>query len=270
MRYISAICFFLICWIPSFSFAQIPQITADAAIVMNANTHEILFSKNSQKREYPASMTKVMTCMLALENKHLNRIVEISPNAADVECTRVNPGDQVRMVDLLKQMMMVSDNGAATAIGESLAQGDIAYFSQQMNDKAVSLGMNNTHFTNANGMPDRNHYSTAYDMALLMSYALKNKSFRQIIERKEASIYYVYPVNRVESFTSTNELLSDYQGIIGGKTGWTQAAQGCFVAGAERDGKTLVVVVMHSQDDETRFAEARQLLDYGFSQKAKS
>lgn len=248
--------------------AAAPEVTADAAVLMDADTGELLYDKNGDKREYPASTTKVMTCILALESGRLDRIVEVSANAADVESTRLRAGNQARMGDLLQQMMMISDNGAATAVGESLAEGDIDYFAQKMNGKAAALGMTGTHFVNANGMPGSDHYSTAHDIARLMAYAIQNESFRNIIGKESANIYYIRPAGRVEYCETTDELLGSYEGLIGGKTGWTQAARGCFVAAATRGGRTLVAAVLHTSDDETRFSDARALLDYGFAQEA--
>ncbi len=244
---------------------QGPAISADAGIVVDAKTGEVLFAKNADKREYPASMTKMMTCVLALEEAGADELVVASANAADVECTRIHAGDTVRMSDLLRQMMTISDNGAATAVGEAVG-GDIPHFAEKMNAKARELGCTGTHFVNANGMPDSDHYSTAHDMARIMSYALGDTRFRAIIGIDAVRIYYVRPAGRVEFCENTNELLTTYPGCIGGKTGWTNAARGCLAVAAKRNGRTLVAVVMHSQDDESRFTEAARLLDYGFAQ----
>ena len=249
------------------AFAAAPLITADAAIVVDRATGAVLYEKNADKREYPASMTKMMTCLLAIESGRMDSIVQVSPEAADVECTRMEPGDQVVMRDLTKQMMLISDNGAATAVGESLGQGDIDYFAERMNRRAQSLGMASTHFVNANGMPDSDHYTTARDMSRLATAAFENDTFRQIVGTKEANVYYVRPTGRVEHCVNTDELLWSYRGIIGGKTGWTNAARGCLTVAADRDGRELVAVVMHSNDDESRFQEAASLLDYGFAQE---
>lgn len=250
------------------AFAAVPQISADAAIVVDRATGAVLYEKNADKREYPASMTKMMTCLLAIESGRMDSIVQVSPEAADVECTRMEPGDQVMMRDLTKQMMLISDNGAATAVGESLGQGDIDYFAERMNRRAQSLGMMSTHFVNANGMPDSDHYTTARDMSKLAVAAFENDAFRQIVGTKEANVYYVHPTGRVEHCVNTDELLWSYQGIVGGKTGWTSVARGCLTVAADRDGRELVAVVMHSDDDESRFTEAASLLDYGFSKEA--
>ena len=243
-----------------------PEITADAAIVVDTGSGRVLYEKNADKREYPASMTKMMTCLLAIESGRLGSIVEVSPNAAAVECTRMHPGDQIRMQDLITQMMLISDNGAATAVGESLSGGDIDYFAERMNRRATSLGMTNTHFVNANGMPDDDHYSTARDMEKLAAAAFQNQIFRKIVSTKEANIYYVRPAGRVEYCVNTNELLGNYEGMVGGKTAWTSAARGCLTVAADRDSHELIAVVMHSDDDESRFLEAAALLDYGFAQ----
>ena len=250
------------------AFAAAPVISADAAIVVDRGTGAVLYEKNADKREYPASMTKMMTCLLAIESGRMDSIVQVSEEAADVECTRMRPGDQVRMKDLTKQMMLISDNGAATAVGESVGQGDIDYFATLMNRRAASLGMFSTHFVNANGMPDGDHYTTARDMSKLASAAFADDTFRSIVGTKEANVYYIRPAGRVEYCVNTDELLWTYQGIVGGKTGWTNAARGCLTVAADRGGRELVAVVMHSDDDESRFQEAAALLDYGFSKEA--
>ena len=203
-----------------------PEITADAAIVVDTGSGRVLYEKYADKREYPASMTKMMTCLLAIESGRLGSIVEVSPNAAAVECTRMHPGDQIRMQDLITQMMLISDNGAATAVGESLSGGDIDYFAERMNRRATSLRMTNTHFVNANGMPDDDHYSTARDMEKLAAAAFQNQIFRKIVSTKDTNIYYIRPAGRVEYCVNTNELL----GIT---KVWSEARQ---------DGRALPVV----------------------------
>lgn len=251
--------------LPGLAHAAAPEISADAAIVVDRGTGAVLYEKNADKREYPASMTKMMTCLLALENGKPDRIVEASANAADVECTRLRGGEQIRLQDILTQMMLISDNGAATAVGESFGDGDIGYFAQKMNDRAKTLGMTSTHFVNANGMPDENHYTTARDMSKLAMAAFARPDFRQIVGTKQKNIYYIRPAGRVESCENTNELLWSYEGCVGGKTGWTNAARGCLTVAADRNGHELIAIVMHSEDEESRFREAAALLDYGFA-----
>ena len=251
------------------AMAAAPDITADAAIVIDEATGQVLYEKNADKREYPASMTKIMTCILALEKSSPDQLVTVSRYAADVECTRLNPGYTLRMADILQQMMMISDNGAATAVGEAVG-GDEATFAAMMNEKAQAIGAVNTHFVNMNGMPDANHYSTARDMAKIAAYAMHNDAFRQIVGTKAKNIYYIAPQGHKTYCRNTNELLESYPGCTGIKTGWTSAARGCLSAAAKRGDKELIAVLMHSDDDETRFSEAAALLDYGFEQEEEA
>ena len=206
--------------------ASVRSMTADAAILMDARTGEVLYEKNADKREYPASMTKMMTCILSVESGRSDLAVTITPFAADVETTRVRAGEQARLKDLTRQMMLISDNGAALAIAETLG-GSESQFAAMMNAKARAIGAFHTHFVTPNGMPDANPYSTYCE--------------------------------------NTNALLYDYPGCTGLKTGWTRAARGCLAASAMRGGTELIAVVMHSRDENTRASEAAALLDYGFN-----
>lgn len=245
------------------AYAAVPDITADAAVIMDAADGRFLYEKNGTKKEYPASMTKIMTCILSIEKGNPYKTVSVSSNAADVESTALTGGEWLSLGDLQNQMMMLSDNGAATAIAENTA-GSLPAFADMMNEKAKAIGMTGTHFVNANGMPDENHYSTAEDMARLARYAMENKNFRRIVSTKRKQIRYIRPV---EIFTceNSNELLYTYPGATGIKTGWTRAAGGCLAASAIRDNHELIVIVMHSRDTDSRFAEAAELLDYGFA-----
>ena len=251
----------LFIYFPSFA-AEVPPLTADAALLMDADSGTILYEKNSTKKEYPASMTKMMTCILALEKGDPYHMLTISPNAAQVESTELYGGEWIRLSDLTYQMMLISDNGAATAIAEAIG-GNVNHFADMMNEKAKSIGCENTHFVNANGMPDENHYSTAEDMAKIARYGLQNKKFRDIVATKSKQVHYENPQKNLYC-GNTNELLYTYPGCIGIKTGYTRAAAGCLTAAATRNGKTLLVVIMHSKDYDTRFTEAAALLDYGF------
>ena len=156
--------------------AAAPDVTADAAVIMDAGDGRFLYAKNGTKREYPASMTKMMTCLLAIEKGDPYKTVTVSRKAANVVSTALNGGEWLSLGDLENQMMMISDNGAATAIAENVA-GSLPAFADMMNEKAEEIGMKGTHFVNANGMPDEDHYSTAEDMARLARYAMENKTF---------------------------------------------------------------------------------------------
>ena len=180
-----------------------PDVTADSAIVINADTGTVYYEKNADKREYPASMTKVMTLLLSLEKNHPGHIVSVSHHAADVESTSLHTGEWIAVDQLNYLMMLRSDNGAATALGEYIG-GNISGFAQMMNDKAHALGATNTHFVNANGMPDENHYSTARDMSVIVRYGMSLPAFRKIVSTKSCGIplpghrpqgFYITPIN---------------------------------------------------------------------------
>lgn len=262
MKYIYILLTLILYLSPLPSMAEAPFITADAAVIMDGKTGTILYEKNGNKREYPASMTKIMTAILAIEKGNPYKTVVVSRNAADVESTALNGGEWLTLGDLENQMMLISDNGAATAIAENIA-GSLPAFTDMMNEKAKSLGMNGTHFTNANGMPDENHYSTAMDMAKLARYAMENKKFRTLVSTKYKKIRYQKSVE-IFSVSNSNQLLYTYKGATGIKTGYTRAAAGCLAASAIRDGRELMVIIMHSKDWDSRFKEAASLLDYGF------
>ena len=239
-----------------------PEITADAAVIMDSKDGSILYEKNGAKREYPASLTKIMTCLLSVEKGNPYGIMEISPEAADVVSTALNGGEWITLENLRTQMMLISDNGAATAIAENLC-GSLPDFINEMNKKAKSLGMDNTHFVNANGMPDEDHYSTARDLAKLSRHAMENKNFRRIVSTKSRRIHYEKP--RTDFYCeNSNALLFTYPGATGIKTGYTRAAGGCLAASAMGDNHEIIVILLHSQDMVTRFPEAEKLLNYGF------
>ena len=240
-----------------------PVISADAAIMIDRENGEVLYSMNPDKREYPASTTKIMTAILTIEDNHNDDDVVVSYNAANVESTNLVPGEVMRRFDMLELMMLNSDNGAATALGESVA-GSEHGFVTMMNNKAKALGALSTNFYNCNGMPNAQHYTTARDMSKIADYAMNNKLFRRVVSTDKKIIPYISPAHASLKVENTNELLKAYPDIIGVKTGYTRAAKGCLVAVATREGKELLVVVFHSDTMDTRFQEARKLLDYGF------
>lgn len=245
----------------------VPEISAPAAIVAEASTGRVLYEKNSDDRHYPASMTKMMTCILGLEKGNPETIIIISPQAAAEESSDMGlaAGDELRFSELLQGMMLVSDNGAAEAAAEYLG-GDVpGSFAAMMNEKATALGMYNTHFVNPNGLPNDDHYSTARDMLTLACYSWQNEDFRRIVGCQQKTIYWQLPAGKTATMETTNELLKRYPGLNGIKTGWTEAARGCLAGAAKRNGVELIAIVMASPTRESRFTDAGKLLDYGFS-----
>lgn len=249
----------------SFSFAAEPEILADSAILVEASTGRIIYEKNADLQREPASMTKMLTCVLALEN--LDPLKEITMNqaAATTEDNTLNwaAGDSVSAKDMINAVMLVSENGGAIALAQAVA-GNNTEFAEIMNDKAKAIGCTDSHFVNPNGLPNPNHYSTAADMARIAVYCMKNETFREIVNTRRTSIHWRYPKDKWAELNNTNELLSKYKGADGIKTGWTRAAGGCLAASAKRGEIELIAIVMHSTDQDTRFEDATSLLNYGF------
>lgn len=243
------------------------KLTAQSAILIEASTGRIIWEKDADVRHYPASMTKMMTGILALEKLPPKADVVISPNAAATEdCPlEIVAGECLSADNIITGMLMESDNGAAVAIAEAV-DGSVSQFVQRMNERAQAIGMSNTHFVNPNGLTEANHYSTARDMAKLARFAMNNKKFREIVSTKNQVIHWEVPARQQKLAENTNKLLANYNGMNGIKTGWTEAAGGCLAASARRNGVELIAIVMQTPGPDDRFADARKLLDYGFKQ----
>ena len=246
---------------------DLPSITASSAILIEASTGRVIYEKDADARRYPASMTKMMTCLLAQRTLGRHQDILISPRAAQTEDATLeeSAGDVFPADELIRGMMLVSDNGAAVALAEASA-GSVAAFVAQMNEEAQALGMHDTHFANPNGLTDPQHYSTARDMAVLARFAMQQEAFREIVATAQAPVHWALPRGKVRVEKNTNELLGHYAGMTGIKTGWTSAAGGCLAASARRGGLELIAIVMHAESPEARFQDARKLLDYGFAQ----
>ena len=243
-----------------------PKIMAQSAILIEASTGRMIYEKNADEKRPPASMTKMMTCILGLEKLSPRTPVVINFLAAGTEDSSLGlqPSDIVNAGNLLTGMMMVSDNGAAVALAKKMA-GSVPEFAVLMNEKAVELGCKDTHFENPNGLPNENHYSTARDMAKIAAFGMKQKEFREIVSQQSGVMRWDIPNGKFMMLENTNELLKSYDGMNGIKTGWTNAAGGCLAASARRNGVELIAVIMHSETQDSRFEDAGKLLDYGFS-----
>lgn len=239
-----------------------PGTIARSAVLIDADDNGVLFGKNEDEKVPPASTTKIMTAILALESGKLDDPIMISRNAVSVEPSvlGLQVGDQITLREALTGMMLVSGNDAAIAIAETIA-GSVPAFAQMMNDKAKELGAVNTHFVNPNGLTEYDHYSTARDMALIASYAMKNPEFRHIVSLKDYEVKYMD--GHTQYVTTTNRFLkSGFKGANGIKTGFTNAAGDCLAASATRGKKTLIAVFYNDDD---RWTDAPAWLEYGFS-----
>lgn len=223
-------------------------VSAQSAIVMEKDSKRILYNKDSRHRLPIASTTKIMTAITALENEELSAEIEVSQTAAATEGSSMylEAGERMTLEELLYGLMLSSGNDAAVAIAEHF--GGTEAFAAMMNKKAEELGAADTHFTNPNGLPDSEHYSTAYDMAAITAYALDNHKFAEIVSAKSKKIEgegKAYP----RTLTNHNKLLSMCGGCIGVKTGFTKAAGRCLVSAAKRDEMTLICVTLNAPDD---------------------
>jgi D-alanyl-D-alanine carboxypeptidase (penicillin-binding protein 5/6) len=243
-------------------------ISADAAIVVDQTNGKVLFEKNADRMEYPASMTKMMTCVLAVESGKLDSIVTISPTASAASDTYLTSGDRIKLSNLLYMLMLQSNNGSAVAVAEFLSTPHDNFIAR-MNRKAQQLGMTHTHFVTPNGMHDPNHYSTARDMAKLALYCMRNSQFREFVKEEQLRVRYKYPAGKNIHCRNENKLLSLYDGVNGIKTGYTDIALGCLASSYERNGLRLIAVVMHSRRGQLRFYDSMKLLDWTRAQFGK-
>ncbi len=244
-------------------FAEPTEITAESAIVINADTGEVLYEKNAYEERAMASTTKIMTTLLTLEEGQLDKRFVVDSMAIRVEGTSMGlqEGDIVTRRALCYGMLLPSGNDAANAAAVSVS-GTINAFADKMNRKAAEIGMKNTNFVTPSGLDADGHYSTAYDMAILTRYALKNEEFRRICGVSSASLEYGNPPYKRTLYNS-NKLLYLYDDCIGVKTGFTDNARRCLVSAAERDGMTVIAVTLNAPDD---WNDHEKMLDYGFSQ----
>ncbi|MDH7576705.1 MAG: D-alanyl-D-alanine carboxypeptidase family protein [Bacillota bacterium] len=241
-----------------------PQLTADSALLMDYYTGLVLYSYQAAQQRPPASTTKILTAVLGLELGSKHEIVSISRYAACTEGASLylKQGQSFYLYDLIKGALINSGNDAAVAIAEHIG-GKKEFFASLMNYKAKVIGAKQSQFCNPHGLPDPGHYSTAYDLALMARYALKNKHFQQIVKTRTGAIRELTTGTPI-GLSNTNRLLwgtGHEIKIFGVKTGTTSAAGQCLVAAAEQNGRILISVVLHSDD---RYSDTLRLLKYGF------
>ena len=237
------------------------SISARSAILINAQTHEIVYEKNAYETRGMASTTKIMTALLAIEYGDLKRFVVAQDEDVRIEGTSIGlkAGDKIRLETLVQGMLLESGNDAANVTARFVG-GSRENFVSLMNQKAKEIGMLNSHFENPSGLTEEGHYSTAYDMALLGSYAIKNQKLREISSLSSIRVSYGNPKYE-RTFKNHNKLLNIVDGAFGIKTGFTKASGRCLVSAAERDGITLVAVTFSAPDD---WNDHKKLYEYGF------
>ena len=241
-----------------------PAVNATSAIAIDSNSLRILYEKNAFSKKPMASTTKIMTIIVAVENNSLDEIVTISKKAAGTggSSAKLKAGKQIKLEELLYGLMLYSGYDAAVAIAEHTA-GSVEEFAKIMNEKAIELGALNTNFVTPHGLDTRNHYSTAYDMAIISAYALKNPIIAKIVNTTEKTMHFedgssVY-------LNNTNKLLSVYNGANGVKTGYTGMAGRCLVGSATKNGWQVITVVFGEPTSSSRINDTVKLLDYSFN-----
>jgi len=235
-----------------------------AMCVIEKDSSRVLYSKNMDEKLPMASTTKVVTAITVLQNcKDLEEIIEVDSSAVGVEGTSIylRAGEQIKVKDLLYGLMLRSGNDAATALACHVG-GSVEGFANLMNELALKIGAKNSNFTNPHGLDDKNHYTTAYDLALISAYALNNPIFEEIVSTKT---HIVEQTNKSDKryLTNKNKLLSSLEGCCGVKTGFTSKAGRCLVSSAKRNGTTIVCVVLNCGP---MFEESASLINSAFSE----
>ncbi len=240
-----------------------PEITGEAGLLLDVNTGQLLYEKNAGKRMYPASTTKILTVLLALEKGDPEERVVVSENAVYSGGSAIwaDPGEIFHVEDLLWCLMLNSANDAATALAEHIG-GSVAGFSAMMNESARQLGAVNSNFTNPHGLHDEQHYTTAKDLMLIAKAAMAEPTINKMMRTKTHNICR-QEEDALSLLINTNKLLWRYEGAAGMKTGYTSQAGQCLVGVAEKDGRQLLSVVLNSKNDQI-WTDTAALFDYGF------
>lgn len=259
-----------ILFVSSIVYGEI-DIEGESALLMDFKSGEVIYSKNQDKKLAPASITKIMTLLIAMESLDKGKIkltdqVVISEYASSMGGTQLylDAGEEQTVENLIKAISVRSANDAAVALGEHIA-GSNESFLNLMNAKAKELKMENTHFSNSTGLPKENHYTTAYDIAIMSRELLKYRDIIDYLSTYMEDIDVGKRKKSTQTMVNTNKLVKDYKGITGIKTGFTNEAKHCISASAKRDNLHLISIIMGAETSKLRFNEAKRLLDYGFS-----
>ena len=255
------------------------ELNLDAAsvVLMDADSGAVLYSKDMDARHYPASITKIMTVYLALSRGQKEQVLTASKTAIDQIDRQsshiwLDYGEEICLIDACYATIMASANDTSNVLAEAIS-GSQEEFAELMNETAVQAGAKDTHFTNAHGLPDENHYTTAYDMAMITRMAIQNEDFHEVFG---AVKYSMEPTNKQEDvryFASGNEMLKKgeffYPEATGGKIGWTRDAGYTMVTTASKDNMNLIAVVMQNSGKDARYTDTKKLFDYGFANYKK-
>ena len=247
----------------SLSTLGVPTIDARHAIIYDRNSKEAIYSKNISEKCKMASTTKIMTAIVVIENTNLTDLVEVSSKASSTGGSRLGLSklDKITVEHLLYGLMLKSGNDAAVALAENTG-GNVKNFASMMNSKAKTLGLLNTNFVTPHGLDNENHYTTALDLAILTDYALKNDIFSKIVKTKN---YTVLINNNPKNISNTNELLGNFDGIYGVKTGFTNGANRCLVTACKRGDLDFICIVLGCDTKKDRTKDTIELLNYAFN-----
>lgn len=261
----------------SYGYKNELNIYSDSAILMDFKTGTILYSKNSTEKMYPASTTKILTAIIALEECNLDDIVTVSKSAISVippgySSANLLEGEQISVKDLVTVFLVHSANDAGYVLAEHIS-GSIDEFANLMNKKATEIGCKDTHFTNPSGIHDENHYTTSYDLSLIARYCMLNKNFRNIVSQKSCTINRTNKSD-VRTYKNTNDLInpsSKYylEECVGIKTGYTSQAKNCLISACSKDNLALICVILGSNQmsngESSRYQDSINLFKYGYS-----
>lgn len=241
---------------------KLPSLNSRAAIIYDRTSKTVIYGKNINDKRAMASTTKIMTAILVLENGNLDKEITVSKKAANTGGSRLGlkTGDKIKLKDLLYGLLLRSGNDAAVQIAIEIG-GSLEGFAEMMNLKAKEIGLTNTHFVTPHGLDDENHYTTAYEMALLTDYALNNKEFAKIVNTKQA----IVNINsKTITINNTNELLGNLEGVNGVKTGFTNNAGRCLVTSVNREGFQIITVVFGADTKKIRTKDSIELIEYNY------
>ena len=251
------------------------SINAKSSLIVEVNSGKIIYEDNANMQNYPASITKILTAIIVLENCELNDMATVSKSAIsnipiEYVVTPVYVGEKISIEDLLYALMLKSANDAAYVLAEHVA-GSVEAFSDMMNKKAEELGCKNSHFVNPNGIHDDNHYTTAYDMYLIAKYAMKNEIFAKIVST------YQYTLSATNKYSNKDRVMENtnffinpnskyYNKSVNGiKTGTTSQAGNCLITDIRKNGIDIITIIVGAKTKERRFSETNKMIDYSFS-----